>query len=153
MTKLRGPAWLRIAAVSTISTMNVERPRARSSAAPTRLKRRSTMPIRAARAGTNEPIWARIRMRAFWRRKVLLPAMLGPVTSQIVEKAQFKRERAVGGAGDLARELAQFDRRVAQRPGHRLAVDEVGGELAALPFDVRGRDFDVIADDVVVADA
>src|SRR5438552_13957337 len=54
MTKLRGPAWLRIAAVSTISTINVERPRARSSAAPTRLKRRSTTPIRAVRAGTAE---------------------------------------------------------------------------------------------------
>ena len=45
MTRLLAVAWLRIAAVSTISTMKVERPRARSSAAPTRLNRRSTMPI------------------------------------------------------------------------------------------------------------
>jgi hypothetical protein len=36
ITKLRGPACCRIAAVSTISTMNVERPRARLSLAPTR---------------------------------------------------------------------------------------------------------------------
>ena len=36
MTSACGPAWLRIAAVSIISTMKVERPRARSSAAPTR---------------------------------------------------------------------------------------------------------------------
>ena len=35
-TRERGPAWCRIAAVSVISTMKVERPRARSSAAPTR---------------------------------------------------------------------------------------------------------------------
>ena len=75
-------AWFRIAAVSTISTMKVERPRARSSAAPTRLKSRSTTPMCARSAGTKEPIWARIAMSAFWRRKVLLPAMLGPVTSQ-----------------------------------------------------------------------
>ena len=33
-------------------SMNVDRPRARSSAAPTREKRRSTMPIRADSAGT-----------------------------------------------------------------------------------------------------
>ena len=42
----RPSAWLRMAAVSTISTMKVDRPRARSSAAPTRVNRRSTMPIR-----------------------------------------------------------------------------------------------------------
>ena len=52
MTRRAAPAWLRIAAVSTISTMKVERPRARSSAAPTRLNRRSTTPICAAAAGT-----------------------------------------------------------------------------------------------------
>ena len=44
MTKLRGVACARIAAVSTISTMKVERPRARLSDAPTRLNRRSTRP-------------------------------------------------------------------------------------------------------------
>ena len=82
MTRLRGPAWFRMVAVSTISTMKVERPRARSSAAPTRLNRRSTTPIRAARAGTKLPICASTTISAFWRRKVLLPAMLGPVSSQ-----------------------------------------------------------------------
>ena len=49
------------AAVSTISTMNVERPRARSSAAPTRLNSRSTTPIvrrRApARTSPSAPGW------------------------------------------------------------------------------------------------
>ena len=70
-------------AVSTISTMKVERPRARSSAAPTRENSRSTMPMCAERAGTNEPICASTAISAFWRRKVDLPAMLGPVTSQM----------------------------------------------------------------------
>ena len=51
-TNERGPAWCRIAAISVISTMKVERPRARSSAAPTRLNSRSTTPIRAEAAGT-----------------------------------------------------------------------------------------------------
>ena len=49
------------AAVSTISTMKVERPRARSSAAPTRENSRSTMPIRARYAGTKLPICASTR--------------------------------------------------------------------------------------------
>ena len=40
------------------------------------------MPIRAASAGTKEPAWASTAISAFWRRKVDLPAMLGPVTSQ-----------------------------------------------------------------------
>jgi hypothetical protein len=52
MTSERAVAWLRIAAVYTISTMKVERPRARSSAAPTREKSRSMTPIWARRAGT-----------------------------------------------------------------------------------------------------
>ena len=72
-----------MAAVSTISTMKVERPRARSSAAPTRENRRSTIPICADSAGTKLPICARMAISAFCRRNVDLPAMLGPVTSHI----------------------------------------------------------------------
>ena len=68
ITSERGVAWLRIAAVSTISTMKVERPRARSSAAPTRENSRSTTPICARRAGTKLPICASTAMSAFWRR-------------------------------------------------------------------------------------
>ena len=45
-------APFRIAADSVISTMNVERPRARSSAAPMRVKMRSIGPIVALVAGT-----------------------------------------------------------------------------------------------------
>ena len=44
-------AWWRMLAVSAISTMKVDWPRARSSLAPTRVKMRSTRPIRASRAG------------------------------------------------------------------------------------------------------
>ena len=61
--------------------MNVERPRARSSAAPTRENSRSTTPMRARFAGTKLPIWASTAISAFWRRKVDLPAMFGPVTT------------------------------------------------------------------------
>ena len=81
MTRLCGVAWARIAAVSTISTMKVERPRARLSDAPTRLNKRSTMPTLARLAGTKLPAWARTAISAAWRRKVDLPPMLGPVIS------------------------------------------------------------------------
>ena len=57
----------RISETSLISTMKVERPPERSSLAPMRVKMRSTKPIRAAEAGTKEPIWARRTMRATWR--------------------------------------------------------------------------------------
>ena len=47
MSSERAVAWCRIAAVSTISIMKVDWPRARSSWAPTRVKMRSTRPTRA----------------------------------------------------------------------------------------------------------
>jgi hypothetical protein len=65
MTSDRLVARLRIAAVSTISTMNVERPWAMSSEAPTRENTRSTTPIWALAAGTKLPICARMAIRAF----------------------------------------------------------------------------------------
>ena len=75
------------------------------------------------------------------------------LADEILEEPQFQRERALGGAGDLAFELAEFDRRVAHRARHRLAVHKIGAELASELFYIRGRHLDVIADDVVVADA
>jgi hypothetical protein len=42
-------------AVSVISTMKVDSPRASMSEAPTRVKMRSVSPIRASEAGTKEP--------------------------------------------------------------------------------------------------
>ncbi len=82
MTSERLVAWFRMAAVSSISTMNVLRPAARSSDAPMRLNSLSTTPIRARAAGTKDPTWAISTMTATCRRKVDLPAMLGPVSSQ-----------------------------------------------------------------------
>jgi hypothetical protein len=58
---------LRIAAASVISTMKVERPPARSSEAPMRVKMRSTGPRRAAAAGTKAPQWASSTTCATWR--------------------------------------------------------------------------------------
>ena len=70
-------------AVSTISTIKVDRPCERSSEAPTRENILSTTPIFADFAGTNEPICAIIIITAFCRKKVDLPAIFGPVISQI----------------------------------------------------------------------
>src|SRR6202022_2719397 len=86
-------------AVSTISTMKVERLRARSSAAPTRENKRSTMPIRARDAGTKLPICASSAISAFWRRKVDLPAILGPVISQIWPAPTLPSPACGGGGG------------------------------------------------------
>ncbi len=65
--RLSAVALFRIVAVSFISTMKVERPRLTSSAAPIRVKIRSTGPISADSAGTKLPIWARITISAVWR--------------------------------------------------------------------------------------
>lgn len=113
MTSEREVAPDRMAAVSSISTMKVERLRATSSwqrkqqrnavcvsatrqraacswggcarrgltDAPTLAKTRSTTPTLAAAAGTKDPICASSTSCAHCRRKVLLPPMLGPVTS------------------------------------------------------------------------
>ena len=63
----RGVALLRMLAVSCISTMKVERPRARSSPAPTRVKTRSTRPIFISSAGTGQPMCAMTARMATWR--------------------------------------------------------------------------------------
>lgn len=60
-------AFLRISETSLISTIKVERPVAKSSAAPTLVNTASTMPISAERAGTKEPICAMITISAIWR--------------------------------------------------------------------------------------
>jgi len=78
-TRLRDVISCRIAAVSDISTMNVDWPAARLSLAPMRVKMRSTSGIRADAAGTKQPQWASSTISAVWRRNVDLPAMLGPV--------------------------------------------------------------------------
>ena len=65
--RLRLVAQRRISLTSFISTMKVDWPLLRSSLAPMRVKIRSTRPMRAARAGTKDPIWAMRTMRATWR--------------------------------------------------------------------------------------
>ena len=67
-TRLRGVAVFRMLAASVISTMNVERPRARLSEAPMRVKMRSKMGSWARAAGTKLPIWAIKAISAAWRR-------------------------------------------------------------------------------------
>ena len=67
MMSERSVALLRMLAVSFISTMKVELPRARSSLAPTREKIRSTNPNRHEVAGTQEPTWAMRTMSATCR--------------------------------------------------------------------------------------
>ncbi len=81
--RLRGVALFRMFAVSCISTMNVLRPRDRSSLAPTRVNTRSATPIDASSAGTNDPICARMTISATCRIYVDLPAMFGPVITMI----------------------------------------------------------------------
>jgi hypothetical protein len=54
-------------AASLISTMKVERPALRSSAAPMRVKIRSSGPMRAELAGTKLPVCARSAISATWR--------------------------------------------------------------------------------------
>ena len=52
---------------SVISTIKVDCPADRSSEAPMRVNTRSTMPRRAALAGTKDPIWAMSTISATWR--------------------------------------------------------------------------------------
>ena len=78
ITKLFLLALFKIVAVSSISTIKVERPEARSSEAPILVKMRSISPMIASLAGTNEPMRAMIAIKAVWRIKVDLPPMLGP---------------------------------------------------------------------------
>ena len=65
--RLREVAQRRISLTSVISTIKVDCPADRSSEAPMRVKMRSTMPMRAALAGTKEPIWAMSTIRATCR--------------------------------------------------------------------------------------
>ena len=67
MTNERSEALLMILAVSFISTMKVDWPRARSSLAPTLVKMRSTKPTSALSAGTKLPICAIKTISATWR--------------------------------------------------------------------------------------
>ena len=84
-------ALLRMFAASVISTMNVDRPPARSSPAPMRVKMRSMGPSTARSAGTKLPTCASSTMSAPWRMYVDLPPMLGPVTISMRRVASSTR--------------------------------------------------------------
>ena len=58
------------------------------------------MPMRARFAGTKLPICAISAISAFWRRKVDLPAMFGPVTIQIWPEVSRATRRQIAGIGD-----------------------------------------------------
>ena len=68
-------------AVSEHSTMKVDSPAMMRSEAPRRVKIRSATDRRQEAAGTQQPIWARTTARQVARSRVLLPPMLGPVSS------------------------------------------------------------------------
>mmetsp|Transcript_20898 Transcript_20898/g.64986 ORF Transcript_20898/g.64986 Transcript_20898/m.64986 type:complete len:279 (-) Transcript_20898:409-1245(-) len=69
-----------IVAVSSISAMNVERPRAWQSPAPTRARIASVSEMVASSHGTKQPACARRTEMPAARMYVDLPPMLGPVT-------------------------------------------------------------------------
>ncbi len=111
ITSDRPVAWLRMRAVSVISTMKVDCPFCRKSDAPMRVKMRSTRPKAMASAGTKEPVWASTTSSAAVRRKVDLPPMLGPVTT------------AMGRASGRSRSLGMHSRpRRLSSMGWRAAV-------------------------------
>lgn len=88
MMSERSVALLRMLVVPSISTMNVELPRARSSLAPTREKMRSTRPTRQDFAGTQQPTWARATSRA--AGSIYRPCS-GPVSRTIWASSQASR--------------------------------------------------------------
>ena len=83
-TRLSCVALCRIFAVSVISTIKVERPPARSSAEPMRVKIRSIGPSLTRLAGTKLPHSASKTISAVWRMYVDLPPIFGPVIISIL---------------------------------------------------------------------
>lgn len=66
-------AWLRMSAVSSISTLKVDLSCMMASAAPMRVMMRSTGVRRHEMAGTQQPTWARIARQHALRSNVDLP--------------------------------------------------------------------------------
>ena len=97
-TRLRSVAEFRITAASVISTMKVERPPARSSEAPMRVKMRSNGPITARVAGTKLPMEASTRISAAWRMYVDLPPMFGPVITSMRRASVSSRSFGTNGS-------------------------------------------------------
>jgi hypothetical protein len=83
--------------------MKVDCPRARSSPAPMRVRMRSIGPIVAFAAGTKLPMQASSTISAFWRMKVLLPPMFGPVITYIRVSPSKRRSLGSNGASRTPR--------------------------------------------------
>ena len=89
------------------------------------------------------------RLRAFLDRR----GLRNHACRQPLENLQLQPERAVGGAGDLGFQLAQFAAGEAHLAGQRLAVDEGGVERGGRELvAMLGGNLDEIAEHVVVAD-
>src|SRR5919197_272503 len=167
-TRLRDVAWWRMFAVSCISTMNVDCPRAMLSDAPTRAKMRSTIASLASRAGTNDPACAMMhvgfdvvvdgrdlaerredvecRERARGR---LNPRRFGRDSrDQTVEDLEFALEDALVGAEHLLFVLFERRRDEALTASDRLLAVIVARHRAK----IRLRHLDVVAEHAVVAD-
>jgi hypothetical protein len=87
MTNDRGVACVRMAAVSTISAMKVERPRDRSSAAPPGLNKPVHHPQPQPPRRHEAPRLRQHRQQRVLAQEGRLPAMFGPVT--IASRAQL----------------------------------------------------------------
>ena len=127
--RLRSVAARSTEAVSSISTMNVERPPARSSTAPMRVKMPSTSPIRAAGPARTSPTCASSTISATCRIQVLLPAMFGPVR---IDKLIAVAPRHQPGIVRLERPRHLDDRVAPADDLDDVAVVDLGLDPAAL---------------------
>ena len=101
MTSERSVAWLRMAAVSTISTMKVERPRAQVvGGADAREQAIDDADVRRARRHERAHLRQHGNQARSGARRSDLPAMFGPVTSQI--RASVTSSKPVGMLGAAA---------------------------------------------------
>ena len=99
MTSDRLVAWLRISAVSSISTANVDLPSMMRSAAPIRVMMRSIGVRRADWTGTLQPTCARIARLHALRRSVDLP----PAEKNREKKRKQKQMRPNADCGACLR--------------------------------------------------
>ena len=98
MTSDRLVAWLRISAVSSISTANVDLPSMMRSAAPIRVMMQSIGVRRADWTGTSQPTCARIARQHALRRSVDLP----PAENNREKKAQAEADETQCGLRRLS---------------------------------------------------
>ena len=136
-----------MAAVSTISTMKVERPRARSSAAPTRENSRSTTPICACFAGT---IAADLRQDCDQRilpQKRRLAGHVGAGDQPDAAGAGLRRRRKIAIIGNEGRAVARQglldDRMAAAFDDEGMAVVDQRPRVVALRGQMRERAGDI----------